>query len=431
MRAVFALLFLAGAQAAVADTFTSSSYQMQTPVMLPGSYGASTNFKLLGVIDIMSLASSSSSSFALRPGFLAYPFVSSPVVSATAGASQVALTWSAATGYVGWTASGYSVGKSTTSGGPYTFADVGNVLSSTQSSLTNGTTYYFVVRVLDAFSNVIATSSQVSAAPAAAAAAASSGGGGGGGGGGAIGGVGGSTIFFSGRAYPNSTVTLLKDAQVTASIVAGSDANFNLSVANISAGNYIFSVYGEDKKGNRSSLQSFPVSVTAYTNTNVTGIFVAPTIDVDKAEVRRGDNLQIFGQSAPSSDIVVMVNSSAELFVKTTSDSVGAYLYTLDTSPLELGDHTAKSKAAVKNEISSFGKSVAFAVGSTNKPKSAVLSCKRGDINCDGKINLVDFSIMAFWYKKTPSGTGLKADLNGDKKVDLIDFSILVFNWTG
>ena len=141
--------------------------------------------------------------------------------------------------------------------------------------------------------------------------------------------------------------------------------------------------------------------------------------------------MQIFGQSAPSSDIVVMINSSAELFVKTTSDKIGAYLYTLDTSPLELGNHTAKSKAAVKNEISSFGASVGFTVGLTNKSKAAAVSCRRGDLNCDGKINLVDFSIMAFWYKKIPSGNGLKADLNGDNKVDLIDFSILVFNWTG
>ena len=168
MRAVFVLLLLAGAHSSVADTFTSSSYQMQTPVMLPGGYGSSTSFRLLGVIDIMGLASSSSSSFALRPGFLAYPFASSPVVTATAGSGQVALSWTAATGYVGWTASGYSVGKATASGGPYTFADVGDVLSSTQSSLTNGTAYYFVVRVLDAFSNVIATSSEASATPVAA-----------------------------------------------------------------------------------------------------------------------------------------------------------------------------------------------------------------------------------------------------------------------
>ncbi len=238
-------------------------------------------------------------------------------------------------------------------------------------------------------------------------------------------------MFFSGRAYPQSLVTLLKDAQVVGSTVAGSDANFSLSVANISAGNYIFSVYGEDKKGNRSSLQSFPVSVTAYTNTNVNGIFIAPTIDVDKSEVRQGDNLSIFGSAAPSSTVVIMVNSEAELFLQTSTTASGDYIYTFDTSPLELGSHSAKSKAAVQNVISSFGAAAVFSVGSQNKSKLPAACSKRGDLNCDGKINLVDLSIMAFWYKKTPVGHGLKADLNGDGKVDLIDFSILVFNWTG
>jgi hypothetical protein len=54
-----------------------------------------------------------------------------------------------------------------------------------------------------------------------------------------------------------------------------------------------------------------------------------------------------------------------------------------------------------------------------------------GDLNCDGKVNLVDFSIMAFWFGRTLTGKGLDADLNHDSKVNLVDFSIMVFHWTG
>ncbi len=163
----------------------------------------------------------------------------------------------------------------------------------------------------------------------------------------------------------------------------------------------------------------------------MTGIFIAPTIDTDKAQVKQGDNLVIFGASAPQSDVIIFVNSDNELFLQAKSDDSGAYLYTLDTSPLELGSHTAKSKASVSNEISSFGASVAFTVGAQNIDKDKPTVCKRGDLNCDGRINLVDFSIMAYWYKKTLSGTGVQADLNKDGKVDLVDFSILVSAWTG
>ena len=65
-------------------------------------------------------------------------------VTATAGSKQVALTWAAATG-----ASSYSIGRSTTSGTGY--ASVGTVAAptttfvDTDSALSNGTKYYYVV----------------------------------------------------------------------------------------------------------------------------------------------------------------------------------------------------------------------------------------------------------------------------------------------
>ena len=175
-----------------------------------------------------------------------------------------------------------------------------------------------------------------------------------------------------------------------------------------------------------------PVSVTAGATTNITGIFISPTIDVDKSQVKKGDNIAIFGQSSPVSNITITVNSSAELFLQTKSDKTGAYLYNLDTSPLELGSHTTRSKAATSTEISDFGQSVAFAVGTQNIAKQAITKCSLiGDLNCDGHVNLIDFSIMAYWYKRTISGTGVKADLNHDNKVNLTDFSILASHWTG
>jgi hypothetical protein len=225
-------------------------------------------------------------------------------------------------------------------------------------------------------------------------------------------------------------VTLLKDAQVAATTVAGADAKFQISLSGLSGGNYIFSLYGEDTKGNRSSLLSFPVSVTSGANTNVGGIFIAPSIAADKAEVKKGDNIAIFGQSSPQSDIVISVNSEQELFAKTKSDTGGAYLINFDTSVLEFGSHSAKSKASVAGEISSFGKTVAFVVGT----KTVLVEEKKiavNDLNEDARVNLVDFSIMVYWFKRPLTTSGSKTDLNHDGKVNLVDFSILASHWTG
>lgn len=81
-------------------------------------------------------------------------------LAATAGNSQVALSWNAATG-----ASSYNVKRATTSGGPYTTIASGvGTTSYTDSTAVNGTTYYYVVSAVNS-SGESANSTQVSAAP--------------------------------------------------------------------------------------------------------------------------------------------------------------------------------------------------------------------------------------------------------------------------
>ena len=211
--------------------------------------------------------------------------------------------------------------------------------------------------------------------------------------------------------------------------IAGPDSNFTATLNNLSTGNYTFGVYGEDKNQVKSNLFTFPIYITSGVTTKIGGIFIAPTISVDKSEVKKGDNIVIFGQSAPASDIVISINSDLERFVNNKADKDGVYLLNFDTSVLELGQHHTRSKAAVASAISEFSNTVAFLVGDKNVPIATKQPNVRGDLNNDHRVNLVDFSIAAFWYKK--SNPPANIDLNGDRKVDLIDFSIMAFNWTG
>jgi hypothetical protein len=259
------------------------------------------------------------------------------------------------------------------------------------------------------------------------------GGGGGGGGGGNIPPpviIPNTNVVFSGRAYPLSRVSILKDGQLAVTTIAGPDSNFSVTISNLSTGNYTFAVYGEDKNNVRSSLFTFPIFISSGVTTKIGGIFIAPTIGVDKSEVRRGDTISIFGQSVPLSEVTISVHSEVEHFVKRQSDETGAYLLNFDTSILEMGQHATKSKVAKEGEISPFGTIVNFAVGLKNvlAEVPTVLGIK-ADLNTDKRVNLVDFSIAAYWYKR--ANPPVIADLNQDGKVDLVDFSILAFYWTG
>ncbi|CAN5493680.1 hypothetical protein BH11ARM1_BH11ARM1_11440 [soil metagenome] len=80
-------------------------------------------------------------------------------LTATAGNAQVGLVWTASSG-----ATSYNVKRSTTSSGPYTTVTSTAANSYTNTGLTNGTTYYYVVSAVNT-AGESANSSEASATP--------------------------------------------------------------------------------------------------------------------------------------------------------------------------------------------------------------------------------------------------------------------------
>ena len=80
-------------------------------------------------------------------------------LAATAGNAQVSLTWNASSG-----ATSYYVKRSTTSGGPYTQVGEPTATNYTDTGLTNGTPYFYVVSAVNS-GGESANSSEVSATP--------------------------------------------------------------------------------------------------------------------------------------------------------------------------------------------------------------------------------------------------------------------------
>lgn len=353
---------------------------------------------------------------------------------------------------------GFSVERKVGVAGTYAeIAETGpNIATYVDNAVSPATTYFYRVRAFagQAFSDYSDEASVTTPAP-------SSGGGGGGGGSGGSGGSNGggssggggnsgggggggggyapaapsapaTSVVISGSAYPLSNVTILKDGQIAVQTIAGPDANFSVTVNGLTGGSYVFSVYGQDSAGRRSATFTFPVTITTGVTTLISGVFLSPTIDIDKQEVKKGDTITIFGQAVPSAKISIEVDSAQPVFESTNANQSGAYLYEFDTSPLELGSHVAKSKAATGTVISSYSISQGFTVGTENiaAVSSTVARLLKGDLNGDGRVNLIDFSILAYWYGKPnpPPAYNLKGT---GSTITLVDFSIMAYYWTG
>lgn len=230
-------------------------------------------------------------------------------------------------------------------------------------------------------------------------------------------------VIIRGKAYPLSPVTVLQDGKVATTTIADSQANFKIEITNITAGIWTFGIWAEDKKGRKSTTFNFTTSVTSGTTTTISGIFLSPTIEIEKTILQRGETLNILGQTAPESEVSIFVGSP-EIIKKTKAEKDGTWFYGFDTTPLEEGSHTTRVKAfSPEGLLSTFSHTLAFSVG-----KKVEICPRKADINGDKKVNLVDFSILLYNWG-IPKNSA--ADLNCDGKVNFTDFSIMMYWWTG
>lgn len=248
------------------------------------------------------------------------------------------------------------------------------------------------------------------------------GGGGGGGGESPISSIKLTKVIFEGKAYPNAFVTVLKNGKVAATVTAGLSGNFSLNLNGISAGMYNFGIFGEDAENRKSVTLGFTINVLEGMTTTVSGIFLSPTISLSGSAVKKGSSIDIFGQAYPESEVNVFVSSPQTFTAKTTASATGKWSQSFDTSVLELGNHTTRAKALYgEGQQSAFSEDMSFTV---------IEGCRGSDFNFDDKIDLIDFSILLYyWGQKKPANACV--DINGIGLVDLADFSIMMYWWTG
>ena len=229
-------------------------------------------------------------------------------------------------------------------------------------------------------------------------------------------------VIIKGKAYPNARITFLKDGKVVTTKKIDKSANFRTEIKDITPGLWTFSLWAEDKAGRKSITLSYTINVQKNMITTISGIFLPPTIELSKVNLKKGEELDISGQTAPQSQVFAHIESS-EVIKTASSTKEGDWKIKLNTKNLEEGTHTTRAKAKTFDGLESpFSQVLAFYIGEGISGPVC-----HSDLNNDGKVNLIDFSILLYWWgKENPS-----VDLNQDGMVNLPDFSIMLYYWTG
>ncbi len=255
----------------------------------------------------------------------------------------------------------------------------------------------------------------------------SSGGGGNSSSGGSDDELGDTEITVQGKAFPNATVNILLDGESVGSVRTNTRGEFTFSTES-DPGTASLSFWANDNSGTRSATINTTFDVTQGAVTNVNGILLPPTIRTSSASIDPGETITLSGQTIPNVSVEVSVDNG-KVTLNTTSDSLGNWSLSFDTSTVSIDTHTVKARfvsgtGALKVE-SPYGNLLSLFVGVEGRATS------NSDLNRDGKVNLIDFSILIFWWGSPGGNSNPPADINGNGKVGLEDFSILLFNWTG
>lgn len=189
--------------------------------------------------------------------------------------------------------------------------------------------------------------------------------------------------------------------------------------------NILYSLYAVDKNGNRSILLNFPTKIQGGFLTFLNNILFPPTIVSDKYEASISGFVNISGYAVPSRELEITIkdnNIKKNFYLISRGD--GTYSINLPLLEVPKGEYNILINYKNDTRLSKF---LRLILGDKDTPNNNDNSNIPGDCNRDRVINLVDFSVAAFWYKKLNPPKCV--DTNFDNIINLVDFSILAYYW--
>lgn len=236
-------------------------------------------------------------------------------------------------------------------------------------------------------------------------------------------------VTMEGRAIPMGTLVFLKDGVVMKEVASTVLGTFTEQFLGLDRGTYTWGVYVRDPNGKQSATYNSTIYLIGGSNNLIAPVYLSPTVSVKETTIPIGETVRVSGYGIPITPVEVFMTKHGDALsdivtASTTANGDGSWSLELPTDSVSKGTYEVKAHSVVTSrDRSNFSPIVYIGLGEDPNPDFG----NRSDLNKDGKVNLVDFSILLFNWRTSDA----VADINQDGTVNLTDFSIMLSNWTG
>ncbi|MFM2424086.1 MAG: hypothetical protein RLZZ70_475 [Candidatus Parcubacteria bacterium] len=230
-------------------------------------------------------------------------------------------------------------------------------------------------------------------------------------------------VIVSGFAPPGAVVSILRDAQESGMAVAKADGSFQITVTGLVAGSYLLQVRAEAGAIHTVTTDTFRVQVIANTTTKISSVILGPLVLHGTNNV---SSVRLNGLAVPNSQIEVWRQG---VVIGTTETSATGEFTINTTAAIALGERielrmTVASQPPV---IVTFTHN--FQPIETQAIDTPLVCLNVIDVSGECQVDLKDFAIAVYVFLFKP--TSARIDFNRDGQIDLVDFSMMAFYWTG
>jgi hypothetical protein len=231
------------------------------------------------------------------------------------------------------------------------------------------------------------------------------------------------TMAFAGESFPNAKISVLGKGGVDPAYRdfpikierLSSGGSFHLTVLSLFQGDYIFLLKAEDEDGQESIVTVSRESIGF--NEVVAGIVFPPTVRLESAVVAKGKRVGVTGFATPGFSVEIEIDGKSMATV--VAGPSGQYAFSTDGDSLGEGIHYVQVRQRnAAGAVSGLSVSRSFRVSPLIFPKA--------DLNSDGIVNVIDWSIFLFRWESKEASERATIDLNSDGTLDVYDFSLFL-----